>query len=179
MDGEENTRIKILSTDESLKILGELLSNESSRKMIRMMISRAMYANEIASKLELRSNLVVHHLRKMESIGLLNITCKRIIRKGKEHNHFQVHPGMLVTPCMQDEEIKNRFLKGTFRGGVKFIAIGIASLLPLAVQLSLVVTSEPNIDYDSVRITSSSIMAGLTIAVLGLVMERIHSSRKK
>ena len=49
----------------------------------------------------------------------------------------------------------------------------------MVVQLSISLTSEPNIDYDSVMITSSSIMAGLSIAVLGLVMERIHSSRKK
>ena len=62
-----------------------------------------------------------------------------------------VNGGRLATPSMQDEKTKNRFLKRVFRGGVKFMAIGIAGLLPVAVQLSAVITSEPNMDYDLFR----------------------------
>lgn len=52
---------------------------------------------------------------------------------------------------MQDEKTKNRFLNRVFRDGVKFMAIGIASLLPVTVQLSAVITGEPNVDYDLFR----------------------------
>jgi predicted transcriptional regulator len=91
-DSEDLAKIKVFSSDdEKLKILGELLSNKSSRDIIRSLIDKEMYANEIAKKLDLPRNLVVHHLRKMESIGLLEITNKKIIRKGEEHRFLRFH----------------------------------------------------------------------------------------
>jgi len=99
-DNENFGKVKVFSSeDEKLKILGELLSNKSSRDIIKLLIRREMYTNEIAKKLELRVNLVIHHLKKMESIGLLEITNNKITRKGEEHRYFRIPPGILVMPC--------------------------------------------------------------------------------
>ena len=171
--------IKAITTDESLKILGELLSNESSRSIIKALINCEMYANEITKKLELRSNLVAHHLRKMESIGLLEVTRKRIIRKGREHRHFRIPSGLLVLPGTQKED-EGGFLKKVLRGCVKFVAIGIAGLVPLAFQIADVPTdSGADYDSDSGMSLPNALVASLTIVVIGLIIERIYVYRKK
>ncbi len=70
MGKDEDLRIKVFSSDESLKVLGGgILGNESGRSIVKALISHEMYVNEIAKKLGLRPNLVVHHLHKMESIA--------------------------------------------------------------------------------------------------------------
>ena len=124
---EDFHKIKVFSSeDEKLKILGELLSNKSSRDIIRLLIDREMYVNEIAKKLELKVSLVVHHLQKMEAIGLLEITNKKITQKGEEHRFFRIPSGMLIFPKQSEEEVNNVVLKKIFKDGMKFAAIGIA-----------------------------------------------------
>ena len=178
MDEEGNDEIKVLSTDESLKILGELLGNESSRKMIKALIDRAMYANEIARDLELRPNLVVHHLRKMESIGLLEITSKKIIRKGVERRHFRIAKGLLVLPGTQNKD-EVRFLKRILRGSVRFVALGIAGLMPLALHV-LNVQTDYGVDSDSDVILDlpSALVVGLAIVAVGVIIDRIYACKK-
>ncbi len=74
----ESEKIKVFSSDDDkLKILGELLSNKSSRDIIRMLIERESYINEISNTLGLRVSLVIHHINKMESIDMLEITQKK------------------------------------------------------------------------------------------------------
>lgn len=126
---EDFHKIKVFSSeDEKLKILGELLSNKSSRDIIRLLIDREMYVNEIAKKLELKVSLVVHHLQKMEAIGLLEITNKKITQKGEEHRFFRIPSGMLIFPKQSEEEVNNVVLKKIFKDGMKFAAIGIATI---------------------------------------------------
>ena len=175
---EESVKIKVLSTDESLKILGELLGNESSRKMIKALIDRAMYTNEIARELELRPNLVVHHLRKIEFIGLLEVTDKKIIRKGEKHKHFRIHNSLLVLPSTQKKD-QDMFLKRILRSSVKFAAIGIAGLVPLALHITDVQT-DLGVDYDlGIDLDlPSALAASLAIAVVGLIIERIYTHKK-
>lgn len=169
--------IKAFSEDDSLKVLGELLSNDSSRNMIKALSSNEMYANQIATKLNLRPNLVAYHLGRMESIGLLEITHKKIIRKGKEHKHFRIPDGMLVLPCLRNEDGDDGLVRRVMRSGVKFAAIGAASVVPLAIGL-LDTPVHAGTDYDVTKIHPDAIIAGMGIAIVGLVMERIHAYRK-
>lgn len=178
MSNSDVSKIKVYTDDESLKIFGELLSNKSSRDIIRLLIDEEMYINEIAKKLELRTNLVIHHLNKMESIGLLETTHKKIIRKGKEHKFFKIPDGMLVVPNASNEATKDGFFKNMLRNGVKFAAIGIAGLVPVAIQTIGSGIGKRDIDYDSNILTSDSIALGLAIVICGLVIERIYIYRK-
>jgi len=61
---DEDNKIKIFASDDNLKSLGELLSNETSRKIIKNLMENEMYTNEIATKLDIRVSLVIHHLKK-------------------------------------------------------------------------------------------------------------------
>lgn len=136
-DKENIDKIKLFySNDEKLKILGELLSNKSSRDIIKMLIINEMYANEIAKKLNLRPNLVFHHLSKMESIGLLEITKKKIIQKGEEHRFFKIPSGMLIFPEKAEKETHDRFLQKIFKDKIRIItAIGITAISGIATSL--------------------------------------------
>jgi len=128
-DNENFDKIKIFSSeDEKLKLLGELLSNKSSRDIIKLLIDKEMYTNEIVKKLDLKVSLVIHHLQKMESIGLLEITNKKIARNGEEHRFFRIPTGMLIVPNKSEEDTNNGFLKKIFKKGVKFAVIGGVSL---------------------------------------------------
>ena len=84
-DLDDFATVKIFSSeDEKLKMLGELLSNKSSRDIVKLLAYEEMYINEISKKLDMRSSLVIHHLKKLRALGLLQITNKKIVRKGND-----------------------------------------------------------------------------------------------
>ena len=169
IEGNENfDRIKVFSSeDEKLKILGELLSNKSSRDIIKLLIDKEMYTNEIAKKLELKISLVIHHLQKMESIGLVEVSNRRIIHKGEEHRFFKIPPGMLIVPNESEDIKKNGFLKKVFKQGIKFAAIGFAAIISFITTMpkkkqtieSYIIDNEPSDFSDASEITIEKINA--------------------
>ena len=92
-------------------------------------MKKEMYTNEISTALDMRVSLVIHHLKKMEELGLLDITKKTIIRKGAEHRFFKMSSDIFITLDKNKEEVKEKgILKRIFRDGVKFTSIGIIGL---------------------------------------------------
>ena len=91
-------KIKIFdAADKRLKILGELLSNDTSRKIINALTKEELYTNEIAKKLDIRVSLVIFHLKKLEDLGLLEITEKKITRKGLKHRYFSMDSSVFLS----------------------------------------------------------------------------------
>ena len=123
-------KIKVFDAeDNKLKLLGELLSNDTSRKIIRMLIGKECYTNEISTKLDIRVSLVIHHLKKLEQLGVLEINHKQIVKKGNNHRYFRMMPGLFLAPNQTKEEIEESgFLKKIFREGIKFATIGFVSI---------------------------------------------------
>lgn len=183
-DNENFDKIKVFSSeDEKLKILGELLSNKSSRDIIKLLTCNEMYTNEIARKLDLRVNLVIHHLQKMESIGLLEISNKKIIKKGEEHRFFKIPSGMLIFPNESKENINDGFFKIVFHSSVKFVVIGIASIFS-GIFSSFI--SLPKQEYDPSypiplipEVSYFPLIVSLTVIILGLAIERIFRIKRK
>lgn len=127
-DLDDFATVKIFSSeDEKLKMLGELLSNKSSRDIVKLLAYEEMYINEISKKLDMRSSLVIHHLKKLRALGLLQITNKKIVRKGNDHKHFKMVPNVFVTLNNPNEQTKKNHLRRIFRNTVRFSAI-IASI---------------------------------------------------
>ena len=118
-------RIKVFSSeDEKLKLLGELLTNKSSRDIIKLLMTEEHYTNEIANKLDLRPNLVIHHLKKLEELGLLEITNKRIVKKGIDHKYYKMIPGLFIIPNQDKNQIQeNGFLKRLFKDGINLTLV--------------------------------------------------------
>ena len=68
-------KIEILSTeDEKLKSIGEILSSDSSRKILQLLFNQSFTANQIAQQTGMSLQLVIHHLKKMQSTGIVKIT---------------------------------------------------------------------------------------------------------
>lgn len=166
-DDENFDKIKIFSSDDDkLKILGELLSNKSSRDIIKLLIGKEMYINEIAKKLDLKVSLVIHHLQKMEVIGLLEITKKKIAREGETHRFFKIPSGMLIFPKQSEEEVNNGVLKKIFKRGIKFAIIGFVAVFSwVYIQNSPTIYSENVKDYN--------FTIPLAVILIGLLIEKI------
>lgn len=127
---DDDNKISVFGSDDDLKSLGELLSNETSRKIIKNLMEHQMYTNEIATKLDMRVSLVIHHLKKMEALGLLEITDKKIKRKGEKHRFFKMNSDIFVTLDKTKEEVKeNGILKKFFKDGLKFTSISIVGVI--------------------------------------------------
>jgi hypothetical protein len=181
-DNENFDKIKIFSSeDEKLKILGELLSNKSSRDIIKLLIDKEMYTNEIVKKLELKVSLVIHHLQKMESIGLFEITNKKIARNGEDHRFFRIPTGMLILPNESKEIEKNEFLKKIFKNSIKFVSIGIASFITWSYLKLIESTTKVQLQgggKERLEIPDPLVVA-LIVIIIGLCGELIYLKIKK
>lgn len=182
-DDDISDKIKIFSSeDEKLKILGELLSNKSSRDIIKLLTDEEMYTNEIANRLGIKANLIIHHLKKLQELGLLEIKNKRIIEKGKEHRFFRMVPGIFVLSNSTKEEIREkRTLKKIFRNGIKFASIVIMGLASFMITSKIILseTSWSSLYYVQSTEFLSSVIIALCVIIAGLIVERVYTQFKK
>jgi len=170
---DDEPKIKVFASDDNLKSLGELLSNDSSRKIIFNLMNQAMYTNEIATTLDMRVSLVIHHLKKMEELGMVTITEKKIKRKGQEHRFFKINSDIFVTINKTKEDIeKQGILKRIFRDGIKFAVIGFIGIL------SWVHMTTTHIEYVE-NSTDYTYTTPLLIIVIGLIVVRIWEKYEK
>jgi len=156
---EDFHKIKVFSSeDEKLQMLGELLSSKSSRDIIKLLIEKEMYANEISSRLGIKFNLIAYHLKKMENIRLVSITEKQIVKKGKMHKFYKINSGIFLLPSHKEEVRDNGFLKKVFREGIKFTAVGIAAISTWVGTQKTQVTEIIKVEDHSSNIPDSTIV---------------------
>jgi len=171
LSDDDAPKIKVFASDDNLKALGELLSNDSSRSIIYNLMTKEMYTNEIATTLDMRVSLVIHHLKKLEDLGLLEITEKKIKRKGQEHRFFQIKSNIFVVLDNTKEEIKEKgILKKIFNTAVKLSVIALVSigafLTPNIFYQSELRVIEQGKMPDFSEVNSSTILLLLVIAIL-------------
>ncbi len=85
--------------DKSIKYLGHLLSNDTSRAIIMMLSDDTqppLYINQIVKKLGVSGSLVVYHIHKLKKLGLLTVTVKPISKKTKNHNFYKIRNNVLL-----------------------------------------------------------------------------------
>lgn len=172
---DDTPKIKVFASDDNLKALGELLSNDSSRSIIYNLMTREMYTNEISTKLDMRVSLVIHHLKKLEDLGLLEITEKKIKRKGQEHRFFQIKSNIFVVLDNTKEEIKEKgFLRRVFRDGIKFASIVTAFFITWGFERVRTNTSEFSHVIGTGKIPSThelgNFVVPLIIVIIALVI---------
>ena len=179
-----NDKIKVFDSDENkLKILGELLSNDTSRRMIKLLIEQESYTNQIAKLLDLRVSLVIHHLKKMEEIGILEISNKKIVKKGKEHRYFRTVPGMFVLLDKTQSEIKEKgILKRIFKEGIKFAAFPLIGFFVWSQLKRTVNSKDDSFDYGEILeipFYQESTFVPMLIIIGGLIISIIFLYKKK
>ena len=112
-------KVEILSTeDEKLKAIGEILSSDPSRKILKLLFNQTLTANQISQKIEISLPLVIYHLKKMQESGVIKIT--KIGQNTKSHNMkfytvdkfaIVILPSEMSTPAKKSKSLLNSFTR--------------------------------------------------------------------
>ena len=181
---EEAPKVKILSlraTDDSLKKFCEIGASDTGRKILLALTEKEGYLNEFANKLNLTVPTLYNHLKKLEEIDVLDIVEKPISKKTKDHRYFIMKTDFFLSMTPEDEQSK---LKRIFKEGVKFVSIGITSVV------SFFIASDSNIKQSSsfsglnndgldIENPLFPIVIFLGVLLVGLILERIYTQIKK
>lgn len=183
-------KIEVFSSeDDKLKFLGELLSNESSRQILLLLTNQEISANEISEKTNLRLSLVIHHLNKMQQVGIVKIAKTEKNTKNHGVKYYSAKSGIMIFSQEASERAKK---SKTFQISVKkvfrFTSIGICGLVSWFVTETILETSFNEISetthsgvipyVDTTEGLSISIVVGLSFIIVGLIIERIYASVK-
>ena len=186
-DSESNDvteKIEIFSTsDDKIKYLGEMFSNDSSRKILVLLIRKEMTTSEISRKTELSLSLVIHHLNKMMNTGIVNITRTSKNSKGQEMKHYRAKRAIVILPAEASEKAKkSKTLSNSLKKILKFTAIGIAGLISWQLLPKMSSISDETIQPHTISKFAledpNLIVIPLIVIILGLIIERIVASHK-
>ena len=129
----EKDEIRIVSSedDQKIKTVGEVLANESSRMIMKILAgNKEMTINEISREIELSIPLVSHHIRKMQDAGMVKISKVGTSVKGHKMNYYcATNQSILITP----PERKMHSLFASLKKISRFAAIGMAGLVSWAI----------------------------------------------
>lgn len=112
-------KIDILSTDdEKLKSIGEILSSDSSRKILKLLFNQSLTANEIAQKTEMSLPLTIHHLKKMQTVQVVKIANVGKNSKSHDMKYYTIDkfaivilPSEMSLPAKKSKSLFNSFTR--------------------------------------------------------------------
>ena len=126
-----NDKIEILSTDDDrIKAVGELLSSDSSRTILKLLFNEEMTANQIAQKTEISLPLVMYHLKKMQDCNVVKISQTGKNTKSHDMKYYTVDKfAIVILPSGMSEKAKSsKSLFNSFNRIYRFATIGGVSL---------------------------------------------------
>ncbi len=102
-------RVEILSTeDQKIKAVGEILSSDSSREILKILFNDAMSANQIAQKTNISLPLVIYHLKKMQDSGVVKVANVEKNTKSRDMKFYTVDKlAIIILPSKMSEPAKN------------------------------------------------------------------------
>ena len=112
-------RVEILSTEDSkLKSIGEILSSDSSRAILKILFNDSLTANQISQKTETSLPLVMYHLKKMQDAGVVKIANVGKNTKSHDMKFYTVDklaivilPAMMSEPAKKSKSLFNSFTR--------------------------------------------------------------------
>ena len=128
---EINDKIEILSTDDDkIKSVGELLSSDSSRAILKLLFNDQLTANQIAQKTEISLPLVIYHLKKMQESGMVKISQTGKNTKSHDMKYYTVDKfAIVILPSGATEKAKSsKSLFNSFNRIYRFSMIGGAAI---------------------------------------------------
>jgi len=175
--------VKIFFKDsETRKILGEVLGNKTGSRIVDLLIEKEFYTQQLANEMDIPVSGIIHHLRKLEKLNLVDITHKPIVKKGIDRRVFRIKKGIHISTQTQEEAEKSGLSKRIFRESVKFTSLaGVAFLAWL--QLKPTINSKNDgFDYgDMLEISfyQESTFVPMLIIICGLIINTIFLYKKK
>lgn len=112
-------RVEILSTeDQKMKAIGEILSSDSSRAILKILFNDSLTANQISQKIEISLPLVIYHLKKMQEAGVVKITSVGKNTKSHDMKFYTVDklaiiilPSKMSEPAKKSKSLFNSFTR--------------------------------------------------------------------
>jgi DNA-binding transcriptional ArsR family regulator len=151
-------KIEILSTeDDKIKTIGELLSNDSSRSILKILNDNIMTANQIAQKTGISLPLAMYHLKKMQELGIVSITTNENDAKYYTSAKF----AFIITSARVSEKAKaSKSLFNSLKKIYRFTAIGLGGLI----SWSILQNMQNQQEYSGMRVPVTTTGTSLTNA---------------
>src|SRR5437660_11502906 len=124
-------KVEIISTDDiKIKSIGELLSSDSSRNILKLLFDQVLTANQIAQKTEISLPLVIYHLKKMQDMGIVKITnIGKNIKTQDMKFYTSSKFAIVILPSNVTEKAKtSKSLANSFKAIYRFGSIAIAAV---------------------------------------------------
>ncbi|MFN3654933.1 MAG: ArsR/SmtB family transcription factor [Candidatus Nitrosotenuis sp.] len=156
-----NDKIEILSTDDQrIKVVGELLSSDSSRMILKLLFNDQMTANQIAQKTEISLPLVIYHLKKMQEAGIVKVAQTAKNTKSHDMKYYTVDKfAIVILPSSLTEKAKSsKSLFNSFNRIYRFATIGGAAIA--AWFSSQFIQQNQQITTSNERVGQADIMMG-------------------
>lgn len=115
-----NIKVKIFHNNDKVKLLGEIISNSTSRKIMKLLSEESLYVNAISKRLDIRVSVVIHHLKKMQKLKLLNVEDKpRVTVRTYKHYSMNNTNFFIKLDTKKDKITENNYFKKTFSDKIK------------------------------------------------------------
>ena len=124
-------RVEIISTeDQKMKAIGEILSSDSSRAILKLLFNDSLTANQISQKTEISLPLVIYHLKKMQESGVVKITSVEKNTKSHDMKFYTVDKlAIIILPAKMSEPAKkSKSLFNSFTRIHRLATLGGASI---------------------------------------------------
>ncbi|NHI02591.1 hypothetical protein DYY67_0630 [Candidatus Nitrosotalea sp. TS] len=116
--------------DERLRALGEVLVTDTSRTVLKLLFDHTLTANEIATTTGFSLQLVRYHVKKMQDVGLVEIS--KIGKNTKAHDmkyYCATKFAIVIVPSKFSEKARSsKSLLKSFKSIYRFGAVGISAI---------------------------------------------------
>ena len=124
-------RVSIYDTDDDkLRALGEVLITDVSRTILKLLFEQTLAANEIATKTGFSLQLVRYHIKKMQDVGLVEIS--KIGKNTKSHDmkyYAATKFAIVIVPSRFSEKTRSsKSLFKSFRSIYRLGTVGIVTI---------------------------------------------------
>lgn len=141
--------IRIFPTDDSrLKSLGEIFSNESSRKILTLLLEKEFTVMDISKDSGLSPNLIIHHLKKMVDTEIVTVTKESTNSRGRPLRFYRAKAAIVVlSKDAANRAGSSKSLKKTLGKITRFTYVGLAGVLAWILAYSPHDTLESAVKY--------------------------------
>ena len=185
-DDEIMNRIQIYSNDdEKLKFLGQMLSNDTSRKILQTLLDKELTSSEISFHTGFSLPLINHHVNTMLQSGIVTVTKTTLNTKNQPMKYYSAKLGIIILPKQASHLAKkSKSLAVTLKTIMKFTSIGLAGVVSYFV-IKINQESELSSDhgnYPSSFFTQnelSLIIVPLTVVGIGLLVQYVLNKKRR
>ncbi|HWP78685.1 MAG TPA: winged helix-turn-helix domain-containing protein [Candidatus Nitrosotenuis sp.] len=167
----EDLRI-YFSDDDKIKSFGEVLTSDSGRLILKILLSESLTANQLAQKTSISLQLVKYHIDKMQGLGIVNVS--KIEKNSKSHDmkyYVARKFAIMILPQTELDKIKQKILdSATSVSKMTLVGISVVSawlmtqLIQPSSQNSLVEQIKSKISYAGIKSLPGTIDETLELA---------------